>query len=151
MTISGLSDKCLWASVHCRTCCFVAVLSRSVGSLMVASWERQKVENDFRHMTLNGLFRDASKGWSFDVQPPGIKSTSEFVWTNRSSTVSMERVHHKESFSTWSMLDPDLSNPHFYQITIHPAFILNTYNPIPVEIMTMSYIIFVYTINKTYM
>ena len=47
MTTWGLSDKYLCASsTHYRSCCFEAVVSRSVGSVMVVSWERQKVEND---------------------------------------------------------------------------------------------------------
>ena len=44
----------------------------------------QKVENDFWHMALNGLFRDTSNGWSLDVQPPGIKATSELADANSS-------------------------------------------------------------------
>ena len=66
---------------------------------MVDSWEQQKAEKDFLQTALNGLFRDMSKGWSFDVQPPGIKATSDLAGVSKHwmpSVVCMKRIPSQE-------------------------------------------------------
>ena len=93
-------------------------------------------------MALKGLLRDTSKGWSFEVQPPGIKANSELAAANRSwmsSTVSTERVHHQKNLPTLSILDSDLSNPLLHQVTIHLAFFLNTIQSVYIGMTKIMY------------